>query len=315
MTRASSEGVAGRHAEAKKACAPAEGAGPAIDLNDHIATRIAIFANRVSRAASRFYRERYDIGVVEWRVLMFVGRANETSANRICSETDLDKGAVSRSLNVLARMGAVSVKADGADSRRHNVALTAKGRALHDRIVPVALERQRDLLHDLSPAEVETLKDIIAPHAGQSGDSKALRGAAVAKAAAGQPARAQAFCPAGRIAQAPCDGTERVSASPSRTCSSGDVSTLSLCAGVSTASDTRAPRKARCFTWPDQEIAPFAGFASPSMRMFSGRTSTTTGSPSTKASPARQSPSQLSPRTLQTEAAVAVGAALRDVGR
>jgi DNA-binding MarR family transcriptional regulator len=157
----------------KRARALVEGAGPAIDLDDHIATRIAIFANRVSRAASRFYRDRYGIGVVEWRVLMFVGQAKQTSANRICSETDLDKGAVSRSLNVLARMGAVSVKADGADSRRHNVALTAKGRSLHDRIVPVALERQRDLLRDLSPAEVETLKDIIVRMQARVGDSKA----------------------------------------------------------------------------------------------------------------------------------------------
>jgi DNA-binding MarR family transcriptional regulator len=156
----------------KRARVLVEGAGPAIDLDDHIATRIAIFANRVSRAASRFYRDRYGIGVVEWRVLMFVGQAKQTSANRICSETDLDKGAVSRSLNVLARMGAVSVKADGADSRRHNVALTAKGRALHDRIVPVALERQRDLLRDLSPAEVETLKDIIVRMQARVGDSK-----------------------------------------------------------------------------------------------------------------------------------------------
>jgi DNA-binding MarR family transcriptional regulator len=155
--------------------APSEGAGggPAIDLGDHIATRIAIFSNRVSRAASRFYRERYGIGVVEWRVLMFIGRAGETSANRICSETDLDKGAVSRSLNVLARMGIVSIKEDGADSRRHNIALTARGRALHDRIVPVALERQRELLHDLSPVEVETLKDIIRRMQARVADGKA----------------------------------------------------------------------------------------------------------------------------------------------
>ncbi len=163
-----------RQKKASDAPAAAMGSGSAIDLNDHIATKIAIFSNRVSRAASRFYRERYGIGVVEWRVLMFIGRANETSANRICSETDLDKGAVSRSLNVLARMGVVSVKADGADSRRHNVALTAKGRALHDRIVPVALERQRDLLHDLSPAEVETLKDIIGRMQARVADSNAL---------------------------------------------------------------------------------------------------------------------------------------------
>jgi DNA-binding MarR family transcriptional regulator len=134
---------------------------PAIDLNSHLATRIAIFANRLSRAASRFYRDEYGIGVVEWRVMMFIGHANDTSANRICSETDLDKGAVSRSLNVLARMGLVSVKGDSADSRRNHVTLTAKGRALHDRIVPVALERQRRLLSALAPAEAEAFLDMI----------------------------------------------------------------------------------------------------------------------------------------------------------
>src|SRR5262245_48456478 len=170
--------------KADRASSQAAGGGTAIDLDDHIATRIAIFSNRVSRAASRFYRERYGIGVVEWRVLMFIGRANETSANRICSETDLDKGAVSRSLNVLARMGVVSVKADGADSRRHNVALTARGRALHNRIVPVARKRQRDLLRDLSPAEVETLKDIIRRLQARVADSQAVSDKRAPKTAA-----------------------------------------------------------------------------------------------------------------------------------
>jgi DNA-binding MarR family transcriptional regulator len=161
----------------KTRCAPVERprGEPVIDLNDHIATKIAIFSNRVSRAASRFYREHYGIGVVEWRVLIFIGRAHETSANRICCQTDLDKGAVSRSLNVLARMGIVSVRADGTDSRRQNVALTAKGRNLHDRIVPVALERQRDLLADLSPSEVEVLKDILQRMQARIGDGKSLQ--------------------------------------------------------------------------------------------------------------------------------------------
>jgi DNA-binding MarR family transcriptional regulator len=134
---------------------------PALDLNGHIATKVAIFANRLSRAASRFYRERFGIGVVEWRLMMFIGHASETRANRICGAIDLDKGAVSRSLRVLRRMGIVSVREDGADSRRHNVALTAKGRALHDRIVPVALQRQRELVADLTPHEVETFHRLI----------------------------------------------------------------------------------------------------------------------------------------------------------
>jgi DNA-binding MarR family transcriptional regulator len=134
---------------------------PVLDLSDHIATRVAIFANRLSRAASRFYRKSYGIGVVEWRLIMYVGRAKETRANRICSETDLDKGAVSRSLATLQSMGIVTVVEDGADSRRNNVALTAKGRALHNELVPIAFERQTKLVQDLTPAEVRLFMALI----------------------------------------------------------------------------------------------------------------------------------------------------------
>jgi DNA-binding MarR family transcriptional regulator len=135
--------------------------GPVLDLNDHIATRVAIFTNRLSRAASRFYRKTYGIGVVEWRLLMYIGRTHETRANRICRATDLDKGAVSRSLATLQRMGIVSIKADGADNRRHNVSLTAKGRALHDEIVPIAFERQTKLVADLTPDEIRVFLGLI----------------------------------------------------------------------------------------------------------------------------------------------------------
>jgi DNA-binding MarR family transcriptional regulator len=135
--------------------------GPALDLKDHIATRVAIFANRLSRAASRFYRRNYGIGVVEWRLIMYIGRTNETRANRICSETDLDKGAVSRSLAALQGMGIVSVKEDGTDNRRNNVALTPKGRALHNELVPVALERQTRLVADLTADEIQLFLGLI----------------------------------------------------------------------------------------------------------------------------------------------------------
>lgn len=175
---------------------------PAIDLNSYVGTRIAILANRLSRAASRFYREHYGIGVVDWRIMMFVGHEKHTSANRICTETDLDKGAVSRSLNMLARMGLVSLKEDGADSRRRSVTLTAKGRALHDRIVPVALERQRDLLSALSPDEVEALMAMIdrmqARTAADSGPGEKPRRRSAATSDRSPPPAASTWAPPGR---------------------------------------------------------------------------------------------------------------------
>lgn len=142
------------------------GAGPvpcasAFDLSNHIPTKIAVFANRMQRSASRYYRKRYGIGVVEWRLVMFIGQVTQTRANRICSETDLDKGAVSRSLGVLQRLGIVGIEGDGADGRRNNISLTEKGRALHDEMVPTALNRQSELVADLSKAEVEILINLI----------------------------------------------------------------------------------------------------------------------------------------------------------
>lgn len=151
-----------RLAKTRRTSADAPAAGPVLDLTSHIATRVAVFANRLSRSASRFYRAKFGIGVVEWRLMMFIGYVHETCANRICRETDLDKGAVSRSLNVLARMGVVSVREDGSDSRRNRVSLTAKGRALHDRLVPVAVERQRELLAGLTGDEIAAFTGLIA---------------------------------------------------------------------------------------------------------------------------------------------------------
>ncbi|HXE87987.1 MAG TPA: MarR family winged helix-turn-helix transcriptional regulator, partial [Hyphomicrobiaceae bacterium] len=72
-----------------------------------------------------------------------------------------DKGAVSRSLAALQRMGIVSIREDGADNRRNNVAFTAKGRALHDEIVPTALERQTNLVADLKPEEIRVFLGLI----------------------------------------------------------------------------------------------------------------------------------------------------------
>jgi DNA-binding MarR family transcriptional regulator len=150
-----------RPSKTRHASAAAAPGAAMFDFSNHIATKVAVFANRLSRSASRFYRARYGIGVVEWRLTMFVGYARETCANRICRETDLDKGAVSRSLNALERMGIVSIREDGTDSRRNKVSLTAKGRALHDRMVPVAIERQRELVAGLTGDEIAMFADLV----------------------------------------------------------------------------------------------------------------------------------------------------------
>ena len=82
-------------------------------------------------------------------------------AGRVCDVTGLDKGAVSRSLRDLAQRSLVDVETDEADQRRQLIALTRKGVPLHDRMVDIAVERERQLLAALSADEQAALIDFL----------------------------------------------------------------------------------------------------------------------------------------------------------
>jgi DNA-binding MarR family transcriptional regulator len=99
---------------------------------------------------------------VEWRLIALLAVEDKITANRICQVIGLDKSAVSRSLQVLEAAGRISGEVDSKDARRYTVSLTAEGKALHDRVLKVALERERRLLSDFSPTEVDTLVDLLA---------------------------------------------------------------------------------------------------------------------------------------------------------
>lgn len=79
------------------------------------------------------------------------------SANRMVQVIGLDKSAISRALQSLERDGYVSTQVDAKDARRYIVSLTKPGRALHDRVLVTALERERLLLGNLDEQEIETL--------------------------------------------------------------------------------------------------------------------------------------------------------------
>lgn len=132
-----------------------------LDLDRYVPAMLTFLANKLATGASLSYRKHFGIGIVEWRLISLLAVENNITANRICQVIGLDKSAVSRSLQVLEADGRISGKVDGKDARRYTVSLTAKGKALHDRVLKVALERERRLLSDFSPAEVDTLVDLL----------------------------------------------------------------------------------------------------------------------------------------------------------
>lgn len=159
-------GKVGRKPEARAAAhaprpAAARGGGPVLDLGGYVPGLVTFLANKLSRSASALYRRHFGVGIVEWRVVSMLALEPWIPASRVCQVVGLDKGPVSRSLALLEKRGLVEVRTDEKDSRRRLAALTAAGEALHDRIIAVALERERRLLSCLAPEQraalVETL--------------------------------------------------------------------------------------------------------------------------------------------------------------
>ena len=68
---------------------------------------------------------------------------------------------MSRTLAGLEKRGLVSIRTDPNDGRTHSIALTAKGRTTHDKVIVAALERERRLLSCLNKDEREVLIDLL----------------------------------------------------------------------------------------------------------------------------------------------------------
>ncbi len=132
-----------------------------LDLDRYVPALLTFLSNKLSSGASACYRKHFGVGVVEWRLLSLLAVESGITANRVCQVIGLDKSAVSRALRLLEDAGHVKTEVDPADARRAIVNLTVQGRVLHNRIIRVAQERERRLLGDFTPDEVDTLVDLM----------------------------------------------------------------------------------------------------------------------------------------------------------
>ena len=133
-----------------------------VDLENYVPAFLTWIANKLSRGASQYYLSVADVGIETWRCLVLLAVEGSISAQRVSKVIGMDKSSVSRCFKSMQSRGLIVLSLDAADGRLRIAKLTPKGRAIHDQLLGIALERERALLEMLDQKERKTLIGLLA---------------------------------------------------------------------------------------------------------------------------------------------------------
>ena len=115
------------------------------DLSLFLPYRLSVAAARVSQEFGARYRAEFGLSVAEWRVMAHLSQSEAVSVREITARVDLEKSRVSRAAQRLEDAGLVVKSAHPVDGRLVALSLTEQGRAMMDRLGPMALDYQKEL--------------------------------------------------------------------------------------------------------------------------------------------------------------------------
>jgi DNA-binding MarR family transcriptional regulator len=131
-------------------------------LADFVPFRLNRLAAVVSDHLSEIYRERFGLEIPEWRVLVTVGGRGECSAQHVAASTRMHKTRVSRAVAALEQRGLLGRALNADDGRELRLHLTKAGQRVYEVLVPLALERERQLLASLGERRQRAFREALA---------------------------------------------------------------------------------------------------------------------------------------------------------
>jgi DNA-binding MarR family transcriptional regulator len=125
-----------------------------LDLFKFVPFRLNRLGAEVSAALSSEYRERYGLDIPEWRVIATLGfRSEACSAQYIAQCTRTHKSTISRAVTSLMERQLIERVENADDRREFRLAMTRRGTALYEELIPRLLRREQEILSCLSAQE------------------------------------------------------------------------------------------------------------------------------------------------------------------
>src|ERR1700742_262005 len=129
---------------------------PPLQLRDFVPFRLNRLASEVSEHLAEIYRARFGLDIPEWRVMATVGPERGCTAQYIARSTRMHKTRVSRAIAHLEERGLMARVTNSADRREMELRLTRAGRRVYAELVPLALERESELLACMTKEQLRT---------------------------------------------------------------------------------------------------------------------------------------------------------------
>ncbi|MDG1709022.1 MAG: MarR family winged helix-turn-helix transcriptional regulator [Emcibacteraceae bacterium] len=132
-----------------------------LHLEEFLPYKLSYLTNLISGDLATLYTEKFGIAHTEWRVMAVLGISSGVSAASVAEKTAMDKVAVSRAINNMIKNDLVERNFADDDKRRSELSLSQKGRISYDKIVPLALIYEKDILKNLSTTEQKDLNNLL----------------------------------------------------------------------------------------------------------------------------------------------------------
>ena len=132
-----------------------------IELIDFFPYQLSVVANRVSQSIAKIFKEKFDLQIPEWRILVTLYSVDEMSFTEVTDRTSMDKTRVSRAQRRMIDLGLIEAAIDEEDKRKVNLSLTEKGREICREIIPEAKARDAWLQEVITPEEQKQLEGIM----------------------------------------------------------------------------------------------------------------------------------------------------------
>ena len=130
-------------------------------MSSFVTFRLSKLQSSLNAQATSILKQHSDLSLVEWRIIQVVRMFEDMTSSMIVDHVQMDKGQLSRKIKGMIEKGLLQSERNQDDKRVQKLILTEKALSISEMLMPTMEERQKNLLSEVTPEELELFNDVI----------------------------------------------------------------------------------------------------------------------------------------------------------